>query len=246
MKKFALITGIIVLLLLALGLVVYAQSDPLPEGKEGAEADAFARKMMEAVNSKAWDSTGAIKWTFGGRRHHLWDKERHLAEVSWGKNRVLINLSTKDGRAYKDGELQSGEDKEKLLAEAWEAWVNDAFWLNPVVKCFDEGVSRKLVQMKDGSEALLLTYDSGGVTPGDSYLWEVDPETFRPVSWKMWVKILPVKGIKVGWNEWKQLSTGAWVSTSHGGKVVNLKLTNIEAAAKADVLFDGKDPFQGL
>ncbi|MCI4669145.1 MAG: hypothetical protein MRZ79_13500 [Bacteroidia bacterium] len=245
MKKTLKIAGIFVLIFTIVGIVVYAQSDPLPEGIEGKEADDFAKKMMAAVNSSAWDSTEIIKWSFGGRRKHVWDKKRHLAEVKWGKKRVLINLSTKDGLAYKDGELQEGEAKAKLLEDAWKAWVNDAFWLNPVVKCFDDGVSRKLIKMKDGSEALLVSYSSGGVTPGDSYLWEVGPD-FKPVSWKMWVGIIPVKGIKVGWSDWKQTESGAWIAETHGGKAINLKISEVVSTKNIGDFFEGKDPFAEL
>jgi hypothetical protein len=49
--------------------------------------------------------------------------------------------------------------------------------------------------MQDNQEALMITYASGGSTPGDSYVWFVD-QNYMPKAWRMWVSIIPV---------WKQL-----------------------------------------
>lgn len=211
-----------------------------PTGKTGPEAEALAQKMVASVNQAAWDTTGAISWNFGGRNDHLWDKARHFAQVSWGENRVLVDINKRTGVAYVNGEQVSGKKADKLVDKAWKAWVNDSFWLNPVVKAFDGGTSRSIVDLKDGQKGLMVSYSSGGATPGDSYLWILD-EQCRPVAWKMWVKIIPIGGVRVPWENWTTLPTGAIVAQSHG----ILELSNIKAATSLKELVQG-DPFSPL
>jgi hypothetical protein len=56
--------------------------------------------------------------------------------------------------------------------------------------------------MQDNQEALLITYASGGSTPGDSYMWFVD-QNYRPKAWRMWVSIIPVGGLETTWEKLK-------------------------------------------
>lgn len=239
--------GIVVVLVLGVVILAVAFNEPLPKGETGPEAEQLAQKMVAAVNKAAWDTTGAVSWVFNGtsRHEHLWDKKRHLARVCWPDHEVLVDINQRTGLAYVKGELQEGKDAAKLVDKAWKFWVNDAFWLNPVVKAFDEGTSRQLVQMEDGKTGLMIRYESGGATPGDSYLWELD-ENGRPLAWKMWVQIIPVGGIRLTWEGWQQLSTGAWVATSHKSGGMNLQLEEVKGAATLAELVPGADPFAGL
>lgn len=236
--------GILILVtsLLSILLVIgFIMNKPLPKGSSGPEADALARKMVSAVNDTAWDQVNVISWDFVGGVKHLWDRKRMLDRVQWSDNEVFINLSTKTGKAFKNGKEVFDKDAEALLNSAWERWVNDAFWLNPVVKAFDDGVTRSVVQLEDGSEGLMVSYSSGGVTPGDAYLWELD-ENFRPVAWQLWVKIVPVGGIRFTWEDWQQTTEGAWLSATHEGPFT-LRISDIQTAKKVSELTDGKDVF---
>lgn len=53
-------------------------------------------------------------------------------------------------------------------------------------KVFDKGVERTLIKTKNNKDVLLVTYTSGGSTPGDSYLWLLDdnekPNAFKIVD----------------------------------------------------------------
>lgn len=239
----------LLVLILGVGGCFAALSDPLPEPAAGtttADADALARQLERAVDAEAWAQTGAVSWTFAGRNAHLWDKDRHLARVRWKDTEVLLDLTRRDGRATVKGEPVHGKEAEALFEDAWARWANDSFWLNPLVKLFDEGTARAIVPLEDGGQGLLLTYSSGGVTPGDSYLWIPGPDG-RPTAWKMWVSIIPIGGVETSWDGWQQLSTGAWVATLHEGAVgPTLELTEVQGAASLAELTGGDDPFAPL
>lgn len=233
-------------LLLVIGLVVFirVQSKPLPQGQVGEEADALAQEMLAWVNHDAWQNTGAIQWNFDDRQTHLWDKQRHLARVRWDNLEVLINLTTRKGRVFQAGE-EISEGADALLEQAWAHWANDSFWLNPVSKVFDEGTTRALVEVEEGHRGLLLTYASGGVTPGDSYLWVVDASG-QPVRWEMWVSILPIGGLQATWDDWRTLENGLKISQKHDLGIFVLDITDVAAASSAAELENGIDPFARL
>ncbi|TDF39281.1 hypothetical protein EYS14_07080 [Alteromonadaceae bacterium M269] len=245
MKKF-LIVIVAIAVMLVTGLFVYVKvkSKPLPSGDAGPAAEALAHEMLGAINHEAWLKTGAIRWNFGGRQQHLWDRERHVAKVEWENIQVLINLSTREGIVYQDGQELS-EGKEQYLEQAWAHWANDSFWLNPISKVFDDGTSRQLITMEAGLRGLLITYSSGGVTPGDSYLWVVD-NSGLPVRFDMWVSIIPIDGFEASWEDWTTLDTGVKVSQKHDLSIFQLELTDIKAAATLAELENGHDPFAAL
>jgi hypothetical protein len=242
MKK--IIAGVLIVILLAIAAIFIFVHEKLPEGGEFKAADELAREMLLAVNDSAWQQTGAVAWTFMGSHEHLWDRERHLAQVKWKGYEVLVDLSKIEGMAWKKGKALEGRKRQKIVEKAWKFWVNDSFWLNPVSKAFDEGTTRSLVRLKDGREGLMVSYSSGGDTPGDSYVWILGQDHL-PVSWKMWVSILPVGGIEVPWNGWITTETGALVCALHDA-AVDLKLENISTAASLSDLTGGADPFAPL
>ena len=102
------------------------------------------------------------------------------------------------------------------------------------------------IHMHAREDALLVSFGSGGRTPGDAYLWTVGADG-RPTAWRMWVSILPIGGLKVSWAGWTRLSTGAWVATEHALGPIDLCLTQVEGAASlAALLGDQPDPFAPL
>jgi hypothetical protein len=219
--------GIIALL----GIAFFTLNEKKPEGVAGAKAEALAQKMLKAVNHAAWDTTSVIYWTFKGVHKHIWDKKRGFVQVEWDNYKALIRLDNLDGKVFEGGVPISDPAKSTpLLYKAWTYFVNDSFWLNPVSKIYDPGTTRKLVTLPDGTEALLVSYTSGGVTPGDSYLWMVDANGL-PTSWKMWVKIIPIGGIATTWEDWRELPSGAKVATSHHNKTIGLSLSITELKA---------------
>jgi len=246
MRRLARVLGSGLLVVVLLLLVTREALDaPRPVAGPGPGGDALARKMEAAVNVEAWRRTGAVTWVFAGSHRHLWDRERGLDMVTMGEDRVLVDLGRQVGRAFNGDEPVEGRRGEKLVEKAYAAWVNDSFWLNPVVKAFDEGVNRAVVVPTGedaGKEGLLVSYASGGLTPGDAYLWLLEPDG-TPSAWRMWVSVIPVGGVRASWEGWITLATGARVSTQHRMGPVTLELSEVAGAATLADLAPGPDPF---
>ena len=245
MKKILKWTGIsLLIIVVGLFIVGLIMHESRPECTPSPEADALAEKMLAAVNKAAWDTTNILQWTFPGGHDYLWDKGRDFVEVKWKAHKVLLHTKTVTGKAYTDGELQADDKANKLIQNAWAFFCNDSWWLNAPVKAFDPGTERSIVSLKDGREGLMVAYASGGVTPGDAYVWILD-ESGLPTSYKMWVSIIPVGGIEVGWDEWKTLPTGAKVATIRKGPI-ELPITNVKGAASLVEFGLDEDPFAVL
>lgn len=241
MKKFLKIIGIVLSIIIALlGVAFFAFNEKLPVGIKGEKAEVLAEKMLQAVNKSAWDSTNIISWTSRAGNTLTWDKSRNLAQVEWKNNKVLLNIATISGKSWTNqAEVNDPQKAQDLIQKAYKFFINDAFWLNPVVKIYDDGVERSVVTLPDGREGLMVSYKSGGVTPGDSYLWLVD-ETGLPTAWKLWVQIIPIGGLEFSWDDWIALPTGAKVSTAHKVKGTNsiIPILNIKTATHFET-----DPF---
>lgn len=242
-----LLVALVLLLLVAATAIYLAAHHPRPEGGvAGPEADALARRIEASVDVEAWRRTGAVRFRFLDHQH-LWDRQRSFALVRWGQREVLLDLRRGDARglAFEGGARVEGEAGRELVQHAWERWINDTFWLNPLAKLFDSGVERLLVSTPAGP-SLLVRYRSGGVTPGDSYQWLLD-ERGRPRAWRLWVKVLPVGGAEFTWEGYERLATGAQVATSH--RFLGLAAVTIDEVAAGETmaaLEPGPDPFAAL
>lgn len=245
LKRALRVLAVLGALVAALLLGVWAvYRHPMPTTSTG-DADALARRMLTAVDADAWARTGAVRWTFFNGDRHLWDRARGFDRFEHGDRRVLLDLGTRRGLAWRGDRALTGTELDEALATAWRRWINDSFWLNPAVKAFDEGVTRAVVRGDDGREALLLRYRSGGVTPGDSYLWLLDANG-RPRAWRMWVSVLPIGGLEASWEGWTRLPTGALIATVHRLGPKRVALSDVAGAETLSALVPGADPFAAL
>ncbi|GAA4281889.1 hypothetical protein [Gaetbulibacter aestuarii] len=218
-KTLKIIGGILVFLtlpsLLLFGFLYFKYDEDLPQGISGEQADVVAQKMLEALDYKAFEDTAVIEWTFKGRRHYKWNKEKHTCAVEWEDYKVVLDLRHHEkSKAFVHGFTLESELAKKYIAKALKYYNNDSFWLAAPYKVFDPGTERQKIDLPHDQTGLLVTYTSGGTTPGDSYLWLLD-ENYNPTAFKMWVSILPIDGLEASWNDWTTTETGAILPTFH-------------------------------
>jgi len=225
-----------ILLALMLTLVVisaavfFFYNEKLPEGEQSAEADQLAEKMLIAVHHEAYKQTNYIEWSFIGRQHYKWNKQQQMVEVKWGKTVVNLNIQHPDSSSVilNNRELE-GSARLELIEQAVAHFNNDSFWLIAPHKVFDRGTERRIVSLENGEKALLVSYSSGGNTPGDSYLWLLN-ESGLPTAFKMWVSVIPVGGVEATWESWKTSQSGALFPSHHKLLFVDIKMEGVKAS----------------
>lgn len=239
--------ALLLLLILGVGAFYMMNNQSEPQATPTAEADLLADKMMASVNTAAWDSTRWVKWNFADRNQYVWNKEKHLVQVTMGDNVVLLNPGDVSGIAYTNGKEVPPAEGQGLIKSAWDNFNNDSFWLNAIAKAKDPGTVRSIVDLEDGQKGLKVEYKGGGTTPGDSYVWVLD-ENNRPTSYKMWVKIIPLGGMGATWEQYEPISTGALISRRHKLDVVNLdlKITDVAGGMNLSDVGLTEDPFLEL
>lgn len=224
-----LVLGIIIILLLLFAFVYIKYNEPLPQGVTGTEADALATKMLKAVNHENYKNTRYLSWTFPGEHHYVWDKDQHKVNVSWSDTKVDLNLKQPTSSTVTiDGKTIQADKASTYIEKALLYFNNDSFWLVAPHKVFDNGVMRSIVTLKNDEKALLVTYASGGTTPGDSYLWILD-KNGRPKGYQMWVSIIPIGGLYASWEDWKTMESGISLPSAHTLLIMDIPMKNIKA-----------------
>ncbi|NJB35730.1 hypothetical protein [Croceivirga sp. JEA036] len=231
MRRFFKWTGIVVVvILIAIVTWGFIANEALPEGKAGQEADALAMKMLTSLNYSKYQNSRCIEWSFkNGANHYKWDKKLGKVTVTLEDTKIHLNLNAPKKSEVLDASTSlSKEEKTALINKALENFNNDSFWLVAPYKVFDNGVTRKVVSLDSGEKALLITYNSGGTTPGDSYLWLLNDNGF-PNAFKMWVKIIPIGGVKATWDDWQVMDSGAFLPKTHQLGPITLNMGDIKA-----------------
>lgn len=239
--------AVAILVIVAAAIVAWAiLSKPRPTGVPGPDAERIASEMLRAVNADEWKETGAVRFTFLGH-HHLWDRRRNYDKVEWRNHTVLLRIGNRTGRAWEKEMEVSGQRADDLVQKAYSLWINDSFWLNPVVKIYDQGVTRSIVRDAGGQARLLVEYSSGGLTPGDAYLWTPGSGGMPPTGWRIWAHTLTIKGLPSSWENWTTLSSGAKISTLHRIGPWRLRIADVAGARSlAKLLGTSADPFAPL
>lgn len=227
-----LLSLLVIISVALLGLYIHYDTE-LPQGKQGAEADQLAKKMLKALNYESYKKLDYIEWGFSrlGKVHHYqWYKKKGFCRVKVDSVSVDLNTLAPDKSFVKiNGKEYHGQKEKEFISLAHALFNNDSFWLVAPYKLFDSGVERRWVKQENGKDALLITYTQGGTTPGDSYLWILD-ENHRPTAYKMWVKIIPIGGLLASWEDWTAPSRGAYFPQKH--KILGLEIDIVDLEVK--------------
>lgn len=220
-KNFQTLGVLLLLFLLFISVFYFINNEKLPQGKQGKEADALAIKMLDALHHDAFENTEVLEWSFRGKHFYKWYKKEHIVAVSWDKYNVILHTKQLEKSEVFIND-QKIENKE-ILTQARDFFNNDSFWLVAPYKIFDRGTERRIVNYEN-KDALLITYKSGGTTPGDSYLWILN-ENFLPTSYKMWTSIIPIGGISATWSDWKKTESGIQLPTKHSLSLFGMEIS---------------------
>lgn len=218
-------------------LLTVALPAPTAVGAASQEVDpegrAIAEFAIEAMGGQAaWDGTRHLSWKFFGGRQHYWDKWSGdiRIEVSEGEDRegnrrpatlTLMNINTRKGRAWSDGEEVAGEQLDEMLAGGWRAWVNDSYWMFMPYKLLDPGVNltymgEDLMEDDRAADVLQLTFESVGVTPDNKYLIYVARDTGLVEQWSYFpTREASEPGFTRPWADWERFG-GIMLATNHG------------------------------
>jgi len=231
-KALKVTAGVVIFLtlptLLLFGGIYLKYNEDLPTGIQGEQADVLANKMLNALDYKAFETTNYLEWTFKKRHHYKWKKSDNTCHVYWKEFKVDLNLNDySQSKAYVHSFKVDGTQAKELTETAVKYFNNDSFWLVAPYKVFDKGTERRLVTLENGEQALLVTYTSGGSTPGDSYLWLLD-NTGKPKSFKMWTSILPIQGLEATWDDWITTESGAQLPAHHRLLFMGLELRDVK------------------
>lgn len=233
LKKILKIAFILLSLLTVVIVVLFAiYNEPFPKTLKdsGAEADEMAMKIQRALHYDEFKNSHYIEWSFqNGNNIYFWDKQKGMVTVKWDDIAVDLNLSQPNQSRVTKGNLEvTGTQKDKIITKATKNFNNDSFWLVAPFKLFDSGTERRLILLEDESKGLLVTYTSGGNTPGDSYLWKVNENGF-PESYQMWVSIIPIGGLEATWQGWQKMESGTYLPTAHKIGPITLSMGEVRA-----------------
>ncbi|MGB3590835.1 MAG: hypothetical protein WBA16_04040 [Nonlabens sp.] len=196
---------------------------PVPTGDKGSAARTTAVKMLDAINADQLKNVDSIHFKFNNRNYR-WNYRSNEVVINYDSNQIFLNTKSPElNTALVENSLISGDESVELINDAIARFNNDSFWLLAPFKVNDPGTQLELVT----PNKLKVTYTSGGSTPGDIYLWQLD-DRFLPISLQMWVEILPLEGVKAQWSGWQATPAGILMPTSRTIYGIELPLENVQ------------------
>jgi hypothetical protein len=233
--------------LLAVGLTGCASSGPeeAPSGtspvppveavslESDAQAVEIAKQVMEKLGGReAWDATRFVRWTFFGGRVHYWDRhtgdiriespERERDGEATPARLVLMNIDSKEGRAWQAGEpVEDPALRAAILDLGHQWWVNDSYWMFMPYKLLDPGVTLKYSgerTTEDGrvGDVLDMTFTEVGYTPQNRYEVWVARDTGHVEEWTFYNEADQAEpNFSMPWENWQQFGD-IWLATGRG------------------------------
>ncbi len=241
----------------------FPASASMPQASPDARAVEIADRVMQALGGReAWDRTRFIKFGFGSERdgkfqgrRHTWDKWTGRYRVE-GLNRegapfvILMNLNTREGRAWLSGQELGGEARKAELERGYGMWVNDTYWLLMPYKLRDPGVTLTYAGEERGAngatyDKLKLAFDNVGLTPKDTYWVWVNRETGLVDRWDYVLKgeaVPPTTWHWTGWRKHGDIMLAGERTNTEGRKILLPDIAVLESVP--DAVFTSPDPVE--
>ena len=188
-----------------------------PSGSShGNESDSraieIAENVMRALGGReSWNDTHYVSWNFFGRRLHIWDKWSGNLRLEDGNLITLMNVNTREGRVWQNGEKVTDPDSlQKKLQNAYAKWINDSYWMFMPYKLRDPGVNLHYVGEGitlegDSAEILQLTFENVGLTPENKYHVYVDAKSNLVIQFDYYKNASDDEpAIQAPWKNWKR------------------------------------------
>ena len=191
-----------------LGLLL---SSLLLAGEIEPRAHEVAEKVMTAMGGRQnYDNTRYLTWRFFGKRLHVWDKWTGNLRFEDKELLVLMNVNTREGRAWQDGQPITDEAAlQEALTKGYESWINDSYWLVMPYKLEDPGVTlvysgEASTEAGNPAHVLTLTFDNVGVTPENKYEVLVGKDSNLVEQWNFYATADDAEPrFKTPWADWQ-------------------------------------------
>ncbi len=188
------------------------KTPPFDLAGSDAKAVALADSVMAACGGREnWENTRLVTWDWFGKRLNVWDKWTGDIRVESRRSLVLMNLNTKQGRAWKDGhEITEPARLQRALDYGYEAWINDSYWMFLPFKLKDGGVTLKYLGEDttaggQKAEVLSLTFKNVGLTPNNKHHVYIDKQSKLLVQWDFYTEAKdPAPSFEVPWKNYQK------------------------------------------
>ncbi|HEY2615380.1 MAG TPA: hypothetical protein VGI42_06695 [Chthoniobacterales bacterium] len=203
-----------------------AAEDSADKGKQ------LATDLWKASGGENWDKVKELRFTFAVEQEgkalfqaqHIWDVPAGTDQVKWkDKQGVAHDVTVNLNAPAKDGEGKTAYDR----------WVNDSYWLLAPLKIRDAGVKVDASGTKDLNgapcETVHLSFAQVGLTPGDQYVFYLDPQTKLPRAWDYTPKT--GEGMQATWEKYQSFG-GLKLATEHNFNGKTIKLADIKVVTK--------------
>ena len=218
------------------------------------KGDQVARELIAALGGEAgWEKARQLRFDFVVERegtraaefHHVWDRYtgdyRLLGrDKSGAPYAIYFNVNTHDGVAFSNGKPVEGEEKKKLIENAYGRFINDTYWLLAPWKVFDPGVHRDYDGEKPGPDGSLcdvirLSFDNVGLTPKDVYWLWITRDGRRLVQWQYVLGGAQEDPTTALWKDWRSFG-GIQLSLEKPmvGKPIRIVFENVAVSPTRD------------
>ena len=233
----------------------------MPRASDPRALEVADHVMASLGGKQAWDRTRFLRFGFGSERDGKWQGRTHHWDKWTGRYRVegtgrdgkpyviLMNLNTRDGQAWVDGQPVTGDALKQLLERGYGMWVNDTYWLLMPYKMRDPGVTLKYAGEERGENGAMydkvqLSFDNVGLTPKDTYWVWVNRGTGMVDRWDYVLKgesAPPTTWQWVGWKKYGDIMlAGERINAKENEKLLLPDIAVMDSVP--DSVFTSPDP----